>query len=445
MKPCRATILLGVLAAAATSASSPPIRPGRNDIVYSTDVVTPHVPWAVKLPGGPIRGFFIPSVARGRDMVELIQRLDLRPTTVTIDPSWDVNCWGVGDFYGHETRGDRDDFRIVYGYAEEDLTGSAPFEVMVIPGLNGWSRLTRPSRDAILRRVREGAGLVLLHPFVGDVKGHPFKGDEAEGDTRIWDLSPLVGVPDDRVSDRGYPEPNTEAMTQARWEPVGRHSITDGADLALIPSGARGGRFYVYEARGDVLVSAGGHPVVAARSYGKGRVVAFAYAGEGFIPEPVDPVATRTYWDSWEYEYALLAKSILWAARRETGVHVASLRASADEGLQLALSLGVPEPGALPVSSGDATRRVEIEVGVRSAFGGAPGRRTIRRDLRAGENEVVVEAADLRPDHGWPGGRQIVEVVVRDAAAAEECRRPEALRHLFTRFLASLGMTIILP
>jgi len=29
---------------------------------------------------------------------------------------------------------------------------------MVIPGLNGWSRLTRASRDAILHRVQSGAG-----------------------------------------------------------------------------------------------------------------------------------------------------------------------------------------------------------------------------------------------------------------------------------------------
>ncbi len=111
-------------------------------------------------------------------MVELMQRLSLQPTTVSIDPSWDITCWGIGDYYGHEYRGDRDDFQTVYGYVEKDLVGPAQFEVMVIPGLNGWSRLTRASRDAILNRVKSGAGLVLLHPFVGDVKGHPFKGDE---------------------------------------------------------------------------------------------------------------------------------------------------------------------------------------------------------------------------------------------------------------------------
>ena len=32
-------------------------------------------------------------------MVELMQRLALEPTTVTIDRDWDVNCWGIGDYY----------------------------------------------------------------------------------------------------------------------------------------------------------------------------------------------------------------------------------------------------------------------------------------------------------------------------------------------------------
>ena len=32
----------------------------KNDITYSTEVVTPHVPWATNLPQGPIKAFFIP-------------------------------------------------------------------------------------------------------------------------------------------------------------------------------------------------------------------------------------------------------------------------------------------------------------------------------------------------------------------------------------------------
>src|ERR687890_279800 len=311
----------------------------KNDITYSAEVSTPHVEWAARLPGGPLRGFFIPSVQYGRDMVELMERIQLAPTTVSIDRNWDTNCWGIGDYYGHEFRGDRDDFQTVYGYVEKDLTGPAPFEVMLIPGLNGWSRMTREARDAVLRRVREGAGLVLLHPFVGDVKGHPFKGDEAEPDARIWDISPLVGVADDTLNERGYPEINQDAVAKGRWEAARPHFITEGLPLGLLPEGQAGGSFYKYKAAGDVIIKSGEHPVAAVKTYGKGRVVAFAYVEEGFTPQSVNPVETKTYWDYWEYQYSLLSRAVLWAAGRDTGLRIDSLAAEGAQPTTLKLSL----------------------------------------------------------------------------------------------------------
>jgi hypothetical protein len=376
----------------------------KNDITYSTEVATPHVAWATKLPGGPLRSFFIPSVQYGRDMAELMQRLELRPTTVSVDREWDINCWGIGDYYGHEERGDRDDFQRVYGYVERDLTGDAPFEVMLIPGLNGWSRMTRAARDAVLRRVRDGAGLVLLHPFVGDVKGHPFKGDEPEGDARIWDLSPLVGVPDDTLNERGYPEINRDAVATGRWEATGRHFITDGVPLDLLPEGTAGGSFYRYTARGDVLVRSGDHPVVAAKSYGKGRVVAFGYVEQGFTPESIDPYEKKISWDYWEYQYSLLARALLWASGRETPVRLAPAAASASSpSLRLELTSSTP-------------RLVTVDVTSRSEFGRRLGATTLERRLAAGNASLEIPADTLRPASDWPGGRQILDVIVRDAA-----------------------------
>jgi len=375
----------------------------RHDIPFSTEVATPHVPWATKLPGGPIRGFFVPPITEGRDMVELMQRLALEPTTVSIDRNWDVNCWGIGDYYDgdHVLRGDRDDFRIVYGYVEEELTSAKPFEVLVIPGQNGWTRYTRKTRDAILRRVSEGAGLVLLHPFVGDVKGHPFLGDEREGDERLWEISPLVGVPDDRVSDRGYPELNQEAIAEGRWQ-ARPHPITEGLDLSLLPSGARGGRFYRYEAKGDVAIEAAGLPVLATRRYGRGRVVAFATVGDGFIPEAIDPVKTRTYWDYWEYTYSLLARAVLWAAREKGALSIRTLAATADSGLTLVLA-----------ASG--VQSVQVDARARGPNGAVLAAVSRPVALTAGEGRLVIPASDLAPA-GWPGGRSVVDVIVRDPA-----------------------------
>jgi Beta-galactosidase trimerisation domain len=397
-------LAIGLVAAAfvvPVRSAEPPAR--RNDIPYSMEVATPHVAWASVLPGGPIRGFFMPSISRGRDMVELMQRLALEPTTVSIDREWDINCWGIGDYYGHEERGDRDDFRIVFGYVEQDLTGDTPFEVMVIPGLNGWSRMTRPTRDAILRRVAEGAGLVLIHPFVGDVAGHPFLGDEASGDTRLWELSPLVGVPDDTVTERGYPALRQDAIASGRWEPAADHFITQGLDADLLATGERGGRFYRYESRGQVVVRAGGHPVVAVKSYGKGRVVAFAQAGEGFVPEPLDPVATHTYWDYWEYRQSLLARAVLWAAARESDLRLAALSASESGGV----SARVETPQA---------RSLGIEVTAKSESGEVLGTHEERREIAAGEATLTIASEGLRPASGWPGGKVLVNLILRDPA-----------------------------
>ncbi len=378
----------------------------KNDITYSTEIETPHVKWATKLPGGPINGFFIPSVAHGRDMVEIMQRLDVTPTTVSIDRDWDTNCWGIGDYYGHRERGDRDDYEVVYGYVEKDLTGEAEFEVMVIPGLNGWSRMTRATRDAILKRVQDGAGLVLIHPVLGDVEVRPFKGDEAESDIRIWDISPIVGCPDDVINEGGYAERNAGAIATGKWEIAAKHYITEGLDLSLMPEGITGGRFYKYDANGEVLVTSGEYPIIAVKNYGKGRVVGLAYFDEGWVPPSVDPIDAKIYWPYSEYYYSLLSRCIVWAAGRESSVSIDSVKVTAGEKLDLMLSLeskdtvkidiiatGVSEFGQeLPAIAGSG----EVVPGALSEFG-------IMMDL----------AAPL------PGGKGIYDIIIKDAETGE--------------------------
>src|SRR6185503_7162607 len=309
-------------------------------------------------------------------------------------------CWGIGDYYGHEYRGDRDDFRTVYGYVEKDLTGNARYEVMLIPGINGWSRMTRATRDAILRRVQDGAGLVLLHPFVGDVTGHPFKGDEPVGDERIWELSPLVGVANDTVNERGYPEVNRDAVTKGKWEPGDAHFITEGLPLELLPEGTIGGSFYRYRSQGDVLIKSGNHPIISVRNYGKGRVVAMAYVEEGFTPQSINPIENKIYWNYWEYQYSLLARAVLWAAGRNVAVRIESLVAS-EAGLKL-------------VVSASNRQVVRVEVNGRNEFGQSLGSTSVEKALNSGTNAFEIPAAKLQPANGWPGGRQIFDVIVRD-------------------------------
>ncbi len=379
----------------------------KNDITYSTEVETPHVKWASRLPGGPIRGFFVPSIVYGRDMVELMQRLDLAPTTVTIDPDWDSNCWGIGDYYGHEFRGDRDDFVKVFEYVEKDITGDADFEVMLIADINGWSRMTRPTRDAILKRVQDGAGLVLIHPTLGDVAGHPFEGDEAEGDIRIWDISPLAESADNPINEGGYPEyPKNPSLTEGEWEYGAAHFITAGVPLELLAESKVPNKFFKYTANGDVLIKSGELPVLAVRTYGRGRVVAFAYHPQGFVPMAVDPVDSGVYWDYWEYYYSLLARAVLWASGRETPVTVESISAAVSVEPVLEMVLDSSEP-----------RTVEIEILAKTEYGTALGRYASTFELAAGTNDVRLDHTAGAAAEGAIGGRVIYDVIIREGGA----------------------------
>src|SRR5262249_23649211 len=212
----------------------------------------------------------------------------------------------------------------------------------------------------------------------------------------------LVNVPDDFVSERGYPELNQGAIAQGRWERAARHFITESVPLGLIPSGPAGGRFYKYEPRGDVLIAAGGSPVLAARRYGQGRVAAFAYVEDGYLPEPVDPVEARVYWDYWEYQYALLARTLIWAAGRESGTSVLAPTVGADDASGIAFEVASDRP-----------RDVEIEIAGRSEFGSPGPVHRERRALRGGKTTVTVAAQAARPAAGWPGGRFVGDAIRR--------------------------------
>src|SRR5439155_520281 len=136
----------------------------------------------------------------------------------------------------------------------------------------------------------------------------------------------------------------------------------------------------------------------------KGRVAAFAYVEEGFIPQDIDPVSTSIYWNYWEYYYSLLSRAILWAAGRDSGLDIKSLTAQANaaEGVKITLSTAT-------------ARNVEVEVAGRGEFGQSLGSYLTQKSLKSGENVITVSADHLRPRLGWSGGKQIFNVIIREA------------------------------
>ena len=286
-------------------------RPGRSlpedrmDVVYSMEVETPHIKWADPLRGGPIRAWLMPSVVGGRDLVEIAQRLTLEYDTLTVDTEGS-NAWGFGDFYGKRGYGR---FDLEFGYLTEDLTSNTRYDVLVIPGTHPWHAFPEEAREALLQRVRDGAGLVLIAPSC-----------DPENLLGIDEISPLVPLayvaPDTRAEDSGY-------RWGDPWRVSREHYITRNVPLGVLPFMQMGRRHY--RSAGDVLVEAGGDPVLAVKSYGKGRVVAFGYENLGFGPRVQDPWAVDEAYPYWEYYYSLLSRAIIWAAGREPDLQIARL------------------------------------------------------------------------------------------------------------------------
>ncbi|REE87359.1 beta-galactosidase-like protein [Paenibacillus taihuensis] len=273
--------------------------------------------------------FFVPSVKYGREIVEFIRRTGVLYETVTIDRAWDLNKWGFGDFY--DIRASVDDQHIMYDNLEKALASEEHYDVLVIPGVNGWAHFTAATRAAILRRVENGAGLVLIRPFHGEDKP---KSPE------LVALSPLVnlfeeGFAVDNNAGEGYPRVRFDLLRSDKWvAPAEGHYVTKGVPLELLPCEELA--YYPYEAAdgAEVLIAgANGAPIAAAREYGRGRVIAFGYFPRDILPQHKDYTGKESTFDAvidrWqgvrsscsfaflESFYELMLRSVVWTARRE--------------------------------------------------------------------------------------------------------------------------------
>jgi hypothetical protein len=267
----------------------------RHEAPYTMEIVTPHEKWANPLPGGPIRLLAVPTVTEGRTVVELAQRLQLDLTTVTIDSAWDRNKWTMAFGRDYGARADRGNLSLIYSYLEAELTSAKKFDAILLPLNHGWESLTPRSREALERRVREGAGLVLLRP-----------------------LGPLSPLSAEVAASKAYENVEPASVAAARWSRVGEHYITRAIPVEHFPfTQLMEYRYQAAPGAQALVKSETGNPIVAVQPLGKGRVVAFGFRNNGM--SWTMPMAAR--WDvsplQWEYFYALLARSVIWAADRE--------------------------------------------------------------------------------------------------------------------------------
>ncbi len=278
----------------------------------SREVVTPHVPWATPLPGGPIKALTLTDDAYCREIVELAQRLDLDFTYVKFR-THNENEW----LY----QGDRSIPTLEHAQRRLEEKLRDRYELFLISGLQWDRHFTDAIRERIVEQVRAGAGLIFIQPA-------GFSADEP--------LGPMMGVASDKRDFWGF----------YRWHVVKPSPLTAALPWELFPVTRR--MDYTRWPEGDVLMTLGEgdreRPLMVANQLGEGRVLTltydtlthdFPYRGYAALTPILSyrgawlrPEYAQMTWHYWEYYYALLARLCRWAAGRTTPLDLVLLQAT---------------------------------------------------------------------------------------------------------------------
>src|SRR5882672_1306176 len=280
----------------------------RLEFVPTTDVASPHYPLAKPLAGGPLKALVVYDIEEGRDLAELMQRLDLKVSPVSWSNEAGVHKW-VGFAYGQRS------YDLSRRYLASTAQGPEKFDTMILATPTGWSPLGKAATEPIVDRVRNrGEGLVLVFPFPGDRH-------EAPWPEELRSVSALIDSETDFQRENGYMRPALSGhIVGKKWRAVKEHPITKGVPLDALPFEALEVQAYKAAPGPEVLIETeDGHPVLAVREVGKARVVTFAVRCRSLTPYVGNAGARRQWRDYryWEVFHDLLARAALWSARRD--------------------------------------------------------------------------------------------------------------------------------
>ncbi len=280
----------------------------RLEPVPSTAVESPHFPLAKPLAGGPLKVLAVYDVEEGRDLAELMQRLDLKVSPVLWSREAGMQKW-IGLAYGDRS------YDLSRRYLASSAQGPEAFDTLLLATPTGWGALGKAATDAILDRVKNrGEGLVLVFPFPGEKDKAPWPED-------LKSVSALIDSETDFQRDSGYVRYALNGrISGKKWRIVKDHPLVRGVPLDALPFEALEVQAYKPAPGAEVLIETeNGHPVLAVREAGKGRVVTFGVRCRSLTPHVPDAGARRQWRDYryWEVFYDLLARAALWTARRD--------------------------------------------------------------------------------------------------------------------------------
>ncbi|NLO06762.1 MAG: hypothetical protein GX131_13130 [candidate division WS1 bacterium] len=217
--------------------------PGISDLEPGLYMTENPIPWATPLAGGPLQTLWVCADINEREIVELQQRIDMEAAAVT-SPSMYFRDEGT---FGLDLSLDQGD--AIY----DRLVSEPPVDVIVLARTK-LDQLPEHATEAILSRVEEGAGLIVVRS----------RRDDAE--TRIGALL----------------------------------EETEPLDISALPSPID---FYSLD-----------HPSI--RDYGEGRIIALPWSMWGTMHSLEDSHTLR--YPYWEYIFARWMDYLLTAAGRDT-------------------------------------------------------------------------------------------------------------------------------
>ncbi len=245
----------------------------------SADLVTPHRAWAKPWAGSTLPVFFLMALDQQRQVVELAQRYDIAFDRVPLGGPALFDFTHVYRPQGQRALPEKEAADLLIEALRKPAAAlaigdnySAKYKRSDLP----WNRLPEEARRQILRKVREGCGLVYYNPAGLDKEAEEaFLGRPAPAD----------------------------------------HYVLSWTDPALLfPKGAE-----------QVLV----------KEYGAGRIVVIREPHLGI--QPYRAAFEHTPRQMEEYHYALAARALLWVSRREPELRLTPGRPSA-AGHEVALS-----------------------------------------------------------------------------------------------------------
>lgn len=344
------------------------------DLSYSTEIETPHVKWAKPYVGGKLKVLVLTSCLTGREAAELAQRLDMEIIWVTAGSQYELGR--LGYLYG---RGKQNSGKYLVEHMNDNIKQALTThrcDAAIIGSLQG-SLFNDEVLALFHKQVAEGMGLVYVTPN--------------RGTDELYSLLPVEKEKHLR-------------HRNGQWAVKGPHFITAGVPFDVLPKSD----YARYEPQGDVLATAGRYPLIVAQDGpGEGRVVVFSYntgwQSSGNYSSGMTPwiESAGCAFDYWEYYYSMLAKAIVWSARKEPRAQLTALTTQVVGGTPEAL-MTFENSGAVVVTS--------AAVKVSDAYGRVEHEGTQEARIASGESTLR-----LKLPESLPGGLHLVDVIMKNA------------------------------